>query len=209
MFKILLKLLFFLFNKKQLTSLLFDSNYFTKKGFYKSLNENLPIDVNGNAIPWWTYSFVDFFVDRINNSIRVFEYGSGNSTIFLASHVKIIHCVEHDFKWYHFIKNSLPKNVTSFFVNESEYVNSIGVGIYDVIIIDGIYRNDCAFRILDNLSINGVIIFDDTDRVEYESAFIFLKKNAFKRIDFWGLSPCSLQENCTSIFYRNNNFLML
>jgi len=29
----------------------------------------------------------------------------------------------------------------------------------------------------------------------------------FSRIDFTGLSPCSLNENSTSIFYRENNCL--
>ena len=36
-----------------------------------------------------------------------------------------------------------------------------------------------------------------------------LNKNGFKRLDFIGFSPCSLNLNSTSIFYKDNNILGL
>jgi hypothetical protein len=55
------------------------------------------------------------------------------------------------------------------------------------------------------LSSEGVIVFDDTDRSDYDPAYSFLKEYGFKRLDFVGLSPGSFHENSTSVFYREVN----
>ena len=100
--KIIFKLVFLFFKKKYLSALLFNDNYFNKIGFISSLEKKIPIDSNSKPIPWFTYSFVDFLVPRINKEFRLFEYGSGNSTLFLSPFVKYIDSVEHDLKFYLF-----------------------------------------------------------------------------------------------------------
>ena len=45
----------------------------------------MPIDKNSNPLPWVTYGFIDFISERLNKSIDVFEYGSGNSTLWYAT----------------------------------------------------------------------------------------------------------------------------
>ena len=56
-----------------------------KLGWFRSFKFKESIDHNGNPIPWWTYSIIDFLQERLNNkSIRVLEFGCGNSTVCLT-----------------------------------------------------------------------------------------------------------------------------
>ena len=50
-------------------------------------------------------------------------------------------------------------------------------------------------------------MFDDSDRDDYKIAYDYLIDKGFKRIDFSGLAPCSVNRNSTSIFYKEDNFL--
>ncbi|OUV40627.1 MAG: hypothetical protein CBC71_07030 [Rhodobacteraceae bacterium TMED111] len=187
--------------------LVFRKGFLTEYGFIRSWMQGFPVDKDGEYYPWWTYSFTNFISSRVNATTEIFEYGSGNSTIFLSKIVGNIVAVEHDKKWYETLRLMLNKNAELILVSKDDYVNSIKDHKYDVVIIDGLYRNECAFKCVYNLKEAGVIIFDDTDRSDYNPAYDYLRKNGFSRIDFTGLSPCSLNENSTSIFYRENNCL--
>ena len=48
---------------------------------------------------WITYGAIDFLQARLSRTMRVFEYGAGGSTIFLASRVGHVVSVEHDENW--------------------------------------------------------------------------------------------------------------
>ncbi|MEO0394143.1 MAG: class I SAM-dependent methyltransferase [Pseudomonadota bacterium] len=53
-------------------------------------------------VPWWTYTAIDHveaFLARQSNP-RVFEYGSGASTVWLAKRSAEVISVEHDDQWY-------------------------------------------------------------------------------------------------------------
>ncbi len=76
---------------------------------------------------------------------------------------------------------------------------------FDVIIIDGRERVNCAKNSLNALTSRGVIIWDNSDRVEYQDGYDFLTKNSFKRIDFSGIGPINNYGWTTSVFYREDN----
>src|SRR5215210_3205314 len=50
-------------------------------------------------VPWWTYDAIaavtSWFADRRGSSTRVFEYGSGASTLWLARRASEVHSIEH------------------------------------------------------------------------------------------------------------------
>jgi predicted O-methyltransferase YrrM len=48
---------------------------------------------------WVTYGAIEFLEAGITRTMRVFEYGSGGSTIFLASRAREVVSVEHDHNW--------------------------------------------------------------------------------------------------------------
>lgn len=75
-------------------------------------------------------------------------------------------------------------------------------GHFDVISIDGAARVLCAWLAAPYLAENGLIVFDNTDRVVYANGYRALAENGFARLDFWGPSPMNSYESCTSIFTR-------
>lgn len=193
-----------------IVSQLGSNSYLTKAGWFDSRKKNIPIDENGDPIPWYTYAAIYFIGERVGTNWRVFEFGSGNSTMWWCRRVSTVVSYEHDSVWYYKLKEQLPKNV--------EYLQSDlgGSGAYsksivkykaefDVVIIDGQDRIDCAKDCLNALKPSGVIIWDDSERKQYEPGFKVLKENGFKKIDFYGLGPIANHGKCTSIFYKKNN----
>lgn len=188
-----------------------ESGYLYEVGWFRSLEEKKPVDKDGNPIPWFTYPAIDFLKDRLNKNMVVFEYGSGNSTLFFAERVKEIISVETDKIWYRQITQKLPSNARVIYFDENalkttyEEVIKSANNKFDLIIVDGIYRNECIRNSLSNLSAKGIIILDDSERDEYKEGIDFLTQNNFNQLDFWGPAPIIFNKKCTSIFYYSNN----
>jgi hypothetical protein len=49
-----------------------------------------------DAIPWLTYPAIAFLNTFLTNDMRVYEFGTGGSTLFFAKRVKEVFSVEHD-----------------------------------------------------------------------------------------------------------------
>jgi protein-L-isoaspartate O-methyltransferase len=82
---------------------------------------------------------------------------------------------------------------------------------YDVIIVDGKKRADCAKCAVKQLQSGGMIILDDSDRIntsqEYVDAVNHLKGADLLQVDFYGFCPMNNYTKTTSIFFsRNFNF---
>jgi hypothetical protein len=181
-------------------------------GWFNSFNTKQSVDKNNKPIPWCTYSFIKFIEPRLKKKFSVFEYGSGNSTLWYAERVGSVKSVEHDQNWFN--KNHLhyPTNVKAVFRtfnNDQAYANEINKDgtTYNIIIIDGVDRNNCVRCSINNLTEDGVIIYDNTQVPEYGPSIEFLVQNGFKRLDFEGLLPIVAHNNITSIFYRDRNCL--
>jgi hypothetical protein len=55
---------------------------------------------------------------------------------------------------------------------------------------------------------NGVIIWDNADRKEYQEGYSYLEHIGFKKLELVGPTYGSpALENCTTIFYREENVL--
>lgn len=210
-FKTLLKL----FREPKVLSALLsqrDFGYLKEIGWFESFNSNRSISKDGNSIPWFTYPFIDFLSTRLMKDLVVFEFGSGNSTLFFSEKVKKVISIEHNQEWYQLISKNKPENVEIILTKSNssndylEYLNKIYDKV-DLIIVDGIHRNECMIRAFDKLSERGVIILDDSERPEYKEGIEFVLKRGFKRIDFWGIAPTVLFKKCTSVFYTRNNCL--
>src|SRR5690554_1369486 len=68
------------------------------------------------GLPWMTYDAIEFLDKICNSGIRVFEWGSGGSTLFFASRCKDVVSVEHDTFWIKSLREKLEdlnlKNVS-------------------------------------------------------------------------------------------------
>jgi SAM-dependent methyltransferase len=207
------KLMFLLSNNVERVLLGFKkANYLYDIGWTNSIITGNVVDAANNPLPWVTYPFVQFIGERLSNSLDVFEFGSGNSTLYYASKVGRVTSIDHDKFWYDKIKSSMPSNVNLFYcelVDGGDYCDYAvkSKKQYDIIIVDGMERVDCCINNVDALKPSGVVIIDDTERDEYDKATAFLKEKGFKRLDFWGTAPTVYYLKCTTIFYRDDNCL--
>jgi len=190
----------------------FKGGYLKDIGWYKSYWLKKPVDANDQPIPWTTYSFIDFIADRLTSNMMLVEYGSGNSTLFFSKKVKKVFSVEHDDAWYASMKKAVPENVSLSFIPleyNGEYSRfSLNTGEKaQVIIVDGRDRVNSIKQSIAALSEDGIIVLDDSERPQYQSAISFLQEHHFKRIDFSGIAPGLFYKKVTSVFYRKNNCL--
>jgi len=88
----------------------------------------------------------------------------------------------------------------------TEYASTIlayPTGHFDLVVIDGMARVLTAWLAARQLGPNGIIVFDNTDRWQYNAGYQLLIDAGFARLDFWGVGPVQSYEWCTSIFVRN------
>lgn len=189
-----------------------DFGYLNEIGWFESFKAQKSIDRNGNPIPWFSYPFIDFLTPRLTNDLVLFEFGSGNSTLFFAERVNTVISVEHNKEWYQIVNSTKPSNV-KLVQTESDstfdylkYFNNL-IEKVDIIIVDGLHRNECLINSVNKLSENGVIILDDSERSEYQNGIDFIINNGFKSLEFWGIAPTILFKKCTTVFYKSNNCL--
>jgi len=186
--------------------------YLNSIGWFTAFDQKQAVDGKGKALPWVTYSFIDFIKERITKTQHIFEYGSGSSTIFYAERAGKVTSVEHDKGWFDKVKGTSPANAEMIFCElhrDGEYARKAMLldKKFDIIIVDGRDRVNCCKYSLEALSPDGVIILDDSEREVYQPARILLKENGFKEISFSGISPGLFYEKATSVFYKASNCL--
>lgn len=186
--------------------------YLSTIGWFTAFDTHQAVDQAGNPIPWVTYSFIDFIKTRLNKNLTIFEYGSGNSTLFYAQRVKRVVSVEHDEAWFNKIVKEKAANAEMIFTQletSGEYSKKASLlgEKFDVIIVDGRDRVNCCKHSVDALSANGVLVLDDSERETYQQARTFLTEKGFKELSFSGISPGLFYNKATSVFYKPDNCL--
>lgn len=164
-------------------------------------------------MPGLPYIASDWLVSHLEANMRIFEYGSGGSTIFLARRTKRVVSVEHDIRWYKRISGILAKEKisncelllvppqkalgatpmqyisvkfgrdTSF----ENYIKSIAKfpdDYFSLILIDGRARSGCITTSVKKVAKGGFLMLDDSERGRYQEAISSLSK--YKRKDFFG-----------------------
>ena len=183
-------------------------NYFilsVKFGQYKSIKKWESIDAEGAPVPWYTFPATEYLKQLDFSEKSVFEFGSGNSTLFWATRCKELVSVENNKEWFDKINAKLPENVKYHFCEDKRsYIQSIRKhpGKFDVIIIDGKYRYDCAIEALDKLKDNGFIILDNSDWHEKTSAL--LRNSDLIEVDLSGFGPINGYTWTTSFYFKRN-----
>jgi len=204
----------FIRNPKEFRALLSlrHTGYLLDVGWFNAFRKEEPIDNNNQPIPWFTYPSIDFLDKRLNKNLNVFEFGSGNSSLFFAKRVRKVVSVEHNMQWFNKIKSSLPGNSEIKSVeskSSDQYLKPLKTADekFDIIIVDGTFRNECLINSIDHLTEDGVVILDDSERTDYTNGINFILSNNFRQIDFTGIAPGLLYTKSTSIFYKSGNCL--
>lgn len=123
----------------------------------------------------------NFYFKKYINSIRDLKHTKKNKNFFLKHGL-----ISKDYRCINYASKIL------------EFKNNY----FDFISIDGQARELCAKYAVNKLKSNSFIIFDNSDRIQYNKIFKFLKKKNFYRIDFWGIGNFRSYEWCTSIFFK-------
>jgi hypothetical protein len=179
------------------------------EGWALSYRTRRSVDGKGRPIPWYTYACKDFLERRLNRDLRVFEYGCGNSTLWLARFVGEVVSVEHHPGWAAEVGANAPPNVRIVRADEGDdYVRAIeSEGVFDVVVVDGLERGRCALHAVASLSEGGVIVWDDSAWQEFTETWPGLESQGFRELDFSGLGPISRDKSRTSVLYRDGNCL--
>jgi hypothetical protein len=172
-------------------------------GWQKSIRAGGPVDARGREIPWFSYPAIDWLESRIKSTDKVLEFGAGHSTLWFARKAAHVTSVEHDPAWVDKLRGRVPANVTLLAVTETNYLQAVPKGKFNVIVIDGIRRTDCARRAVKLLAKGGMIIYDNSDRPEDAGGIEYLMKSGMYRIDFVGLVPQYGRITCTAVFFRD------
>jgi hypothetical protein len=191
------------------------SSYLKATGWIKSIEKGFPSDSHGNPLPWMNYPVIAFLDGRLQKSMSLFEYGSGYSTLYFAQKVGRVTSVEYNKSWYEEINKSKPDNVQLIYQEiepDGKYCRTINYDPgqeYDIVVVDGRARVECAKMALAKISSSGVIILDDAHREEYQVIFALFKSEGFSSIVFEGLKPAGHRLDATAIFYRPGNCLAI
>lgn len=187
--------------------------YLTPLGWTRSSASRTPVDEQGAPIPWFSYASIFFLKDRLTKDMSVFEYGSGNSTLWFSQRVGEVVSLEHDVAWYERMKRSLEKleGVTYIYrdLDSGDYAAEVTKhkAAFDIIIVDGRQRVLCAKNSVAALTERGVIIWDNAEREVYQEGYEHLLSLGFRRLDFNSLGPINRYASTTAIFYKPGNCL--
>lgn len=148
-------------------------------------------------VPWWTYRAIDVVEEWLGNrhpQARVFEYGSGASTLWLSRRAAHVDSVEHFAPFAASMRPRLAEagNVDLHVVEArrsanpevpsakeghagldfADYVATIDKvgGQFDLIVVDGRAREACLVAALPHLAPDGIIVFDNSWRRRYRTA---------------------------------------
>lgn len=172
-----------------------------QQGYARTVETRLPVAADGSAIPWYTYPAIEYFNQLNAKELRVFEYGSGNSSLYWAHKGAYVWSVEHDPLWHETMRTKSAQ-LQSLYLRESatDYAGAINLvkEDFDLIVIDGAWRNECASAAITRLREGGIIILDNSDW--YTDVASFLQKSGFFQIDFNGYGPINNYCWTTSIF---------
>lgn len=182
-------------------------------GFINSFKAGIPLDKNHNPIPLYTYPAIEYLNSFDFTNKKIFEFGSGQSTIYWLEQGANVVSVENDHKWVEKLSPTLkkfPHHQYIFADKSDQYINSIkkfADYYFDIIIIDGIFsRYLCAKNVILKIKKDGLVILDNSDW--YPNTAKFLQENLnFIQVDFYGFRPSKPETAVTSLFFsRNFNF---
>lgn len=204
----------------------YSEQYLIPKGWFESIQCRRPVSSAGEPLPWITYPALRILPALLKPSFRILEYGCGWSSLWFSTKVARVISVEHDGEWARSVNSRAANNNVIVHVPRgtelepdlcaslpAEFADPARSGSYaaeafryppeyfQVIFIDGIERVLCTWAAVRTVSRRGFILFDNSDREQYEPAYRVLREAGFRRVDYWGTGPVNPYEWCTSVFF--------
>ena len=161
------------------------------------------------AIPWWSYSCTHFLDQVVPTDATILEIGGGASSIWWLERGNSVTTFESDYAWASHIRDQTKsfggRHKLFSFESLSEISIKLDGQIFDVTVNDGsVDRNISSQILLEHQNSNGFMVWDNSDRVEYESGLAELKLNNWKPLEFFGLGPINAFASQTTIFLKGS-----
>jgi len=126
--------------------------------------------------PWLTPLAIEILSSWFRKTDSGLEYGCGRSTLWFARHVAQLTSVEHNHLWYKVTKKKLAEyninNVKPTFCrliqnsrsDKLDYIriaDSFSDGSLDFVLVDAMFRDECALAVLKKIRSGGLLIIDN------------------------------------------------
>lgn len=173
------------------------------------------VDESVEPTPWYTYPATEFLSHLNFSQLKVFEYGSGNSTLWWSKRAKQVTSVEIDETWSKKINDSLnTENSICLLEKDRQKYFSMASNDFDIFVIDGSYRRECLEHLVNLKKIKEnrcsgaaglMLILDNSD--QYPKSVQFLReKLGWIQVDFHGFGPINSYTWTTSIFINQARY---
>ena len=119
------------------------------------------------ARPWISYDAQRDLEQFLKPEKSMLEFGSGMSTVWYGKHAGSVVSIEDHREWFHVVKEmvaSLPGIDLRWAEGRTQYVSCVPDRTYDLIMIDGNWRDECADFAVQHLNEGGIIYLDNCDR---------------------------------------------
>lgn len=138
----------------------------------KELHEWRYLDKKGEQVlPWYTRSALDVLESVDMSNKMVWEYGLGLSTCWYAKNAQVVCGIDSDYNWLRDVEHTLShynlshkKMLMYENVNKEFYVNcidNVAPDSFDIIVVDGEYRNECTIKAIQKAKDGCLIILDN------------------------------------------------
>jgi hypothetical protein len=182
-----------------------------------SLGSQSPLDLQ---LPWWSLSSIRYVEKKVTDSSKVFEWGSGGSTLFLGKKFHSVNSIEHDTKWFEEVNLKVSQsklasiqlklaeinldNQEAF--EGCEYLRALDHEV-DFVVVDGedhfgpdskwSARTTCFLQAQKFISKGGIILVDDSWR--YPEIRILSKAKNLEVHE--GIGPCRTGVTSTDLHF--------
>lgn len=181
------------------------SNFEEKYGYVHTKNSQKPVSANNEPLPWFTYPAIEYLAQFDLSNKSIFEWGSGNSSLFFAKRCKQITSIESDNEWYKYISSKSLSNQKILLREEARFAETIDEfsSEFDLIIIDSLRRYECALKSISHLNEGGLIILDNSDWHSKTSKFLREDCDLIE-VDMHGFGPINAYSWTTSLYMRRS-----
>lgn len=173
-----------------------------------------PVD---SATPFMSFRALEWLDDHLSSGRkRVFEWGSGGSTLFLASRVRELVTIEHDPGWHQLVSSHLNGNSADtcmvhhippttapaslplyrsqrkpkwYFEEYCKIIDRYPDAYFDLVIVDGRARPACIQHARPKVAPGGALLLDDSNRRRYQNAVREIDAIGWRKIDLSGVKP--------------------
>lgn len=123
-----------------------------------------------DEVPWWTFGWMRRVERIVRPDMAVIEFGSGNSTLWLAGRVAALTSIEHHPDWHGFVAGKLTErgagHVDYQLRDQTGYADCsmFADASFDLAIVDGEQRGACVRNVWPKMKPGAWIYLDNSDK---------------------------------------------